>query len=184
MSEKTYRIFSIVAYDESDNLSYSDIFNSILLNKFKYIIIKHKPESNEKKEHYHIALYFDKPTTIKVVSNKLDIPSNYIEVLTENKQRYTLKKTIGYFLHYNNNDKINYNVNDIITNIQDVVNKYYDILTGGSNESNELKEIIAFATDNFVNIKDVLMFCIDNNYLKTFKKYSYILNQIVLRKEV
>lgn len=180
MSEKTYRIFSIIAYDTSDNLSYSNIYNNILLNKFKYIIIKHYPEDHDKKEHYHIALYFDKPTTIKVVSNKLNIKENYIEVLNDLNQRYTLKKTIGYFLHYNNNDKINYSLNDINTNIQDVVNKYYDILTGGSNESNELKEIIAFATDNFVNIKDVLLFCIDNNYLKTFKKYSYILNQIVL----
>lgn len=180
MSERTYRIFSIVAYDLSDNLSYTDIFNNILLNKFKYIIIKHQPETNEKKVHYHIALYFDKPTTIKVVSNKLNIKENYIEVLNDMKQRYTLKKTIGYFLHYNNDDKINYNLNDINTNIPDVVKKYYDILTGGSNESNELKEIIAFSTDNFVNIKDVLLFCIDNGYLKTFKKYSYILNHIVM----
>lgn len=178
MNNKTFRIFSIVLYDDSSNLCFDNILQKSIKNNFVYFYIKHNKESDDLKDHIHFTIYFEKPTTISYISKSLDIPQNYINVLDESKKRYTLKKTIGYLIHYNNNDKIQYNKSDIITNREDIVNKYYDILTGGNNEKNELKEIIAFITDNNANLTDVLNFCIECDYLKTLKKYSYILCNI------
>lgn len=178
MNNKTFRIFSIVLYDDSSNLSFEDIFEKCVKNDYIYFYIKHNKETDDLKDHIHLTLYFEKPTTLSIVSKSLNIPLNCINVLDEQKKRYTLKKTIGYLIHYNNKDKIQYNKSEIITNREDIVNKYYDILTGGNSEKNELKEIMAFITDNNANISDTLNFCIECDYLKTFKKYSYVLSTI------
>lgn len=174
----TYRLFSIVCYDESDTTDFKKIFSHIVDNNLNYIYIKH--DKDENKIHYHIAIYTKQATTIKKISNLLDIKENYISIKDDYGKRYTLKNTIGYFLHYNNNDKHNYEVQDLFSNDYDLVNKYYDLLTGGKNETNSLKEILQFINYNKVkSISSVLDYCIDNDLLKTFKKYSYILNQIV-----
>lgn len=175
---KTYRIFSIVAYDKSENLSYSSVFSSLKNITCTYFIIKHDFDNVD--IHYHIALYFEKPTTINYISKKLNIPVNYIKIQDDFGKRYTLKNTIGYLIHYNSKDKHIYDINSLLTNNQDIVNKYYDLLTGGSSETQNLKEILLFLqNNNTANCKDLLSFCIENDLLKTFKKYSYFLNQII-----
>ena len=175
---KTYRIFSLVAYDVSDTMSFSDIHSKLDSLNCTYFIIKHDKDNAD--IHYHISLYFQNPTTISVVSSKLGITPNYIKIQDDFGKRYTLKNTIGYLIHYNNKEKYNYKINDIITNDIDLVNKYYDLLTGGSSESQILKEILLFIDNNpYVNNKDLLVFCIDNDFLKTFRKYAYYLNQII-----
>lgn len=174
---KTYRIFSIVAYQDSETLEYNSIYNNLIKTNYTYFIIKH--DNDENKIHYHIAIYTTTPTTISVIAKKLNISDNFISIQDDSGNRYTLKKTIGYLIHYNNKEKFNYKIDDILTNNKDIVLKYYDLLTGGNSESQELKEILLFMENNKCNCKDLLSFCIENNLLKTFRKYSYYLNQII-----
>lgn len=181
--EKTYRIFSLVAYDTSETMCYNDIYNKLSSINCTYFLIKH--DNDDVNTHYHIALYFKNPTTISIVSTKLGISSNYIKIQDDFGKRYTLKNTIGYLIHYNNKDKFNYKITDIITNDSDLVNKYYDLLEGGNSESQTLKEILLFIDNNpYVDSKDLLSFCIDNDLLKTFRKYAYYLNQIIKENHV
>lgn len=183
MVSKTFRIFSLVCYDVSDNLNINELLFRINRHQLNYFYIKHEPENDELKPHYHLAIYFKQPTTITYLSHLLDISENNINVLDELGQRYTLKKTVGYFLHYNNNEKINYNYDDFITNIPATLSKYYDILTNGRSENGEISEILAFIDENNVKyLREVLDFCISNNYLKTFKKYSYVIKTILFEK--
>lgn len=174
---KTYRIFSIVAYQDSENLDYNTIFSTLNKLNFTYFTIKH--DNDENKIHYHIAIYTMTPTTISVIAKKLNISENFIKIQDDSGKRYTLKKTIGYLIHYNNKDKYNYKIEDITTNNKDLVLKYYDLLCGGNSETQELKEILLFLENNKCNCKDLLSYCIENNFLKTFHKYSYYLNQVV-----
>lgn len=176
--DKTYRIFSLVAYDTSETMSFNEIYSKLNSLDCVYFLIKHDNDNVD--THYHIALYFKNPTTISNISTKLGITPNYIKIQDDFGKRYTLKNTIGYLIHYNNKDKYNYKINDIITNDIDLVNKYYDLLTGGDSENQTLKEILLFIENNpYVNNKVLLSFCIENDLLKTFKKYAYILNQII-----
>ena len=177
----TYRLFSIVAYDDSENLSISDLLSYIKLNNFNYFYIKH--DKDNKKIHYHICLYFPTAVTLSYVAKKLLIENNNINVTDDEGKRYTLKKSIGYLLHYNNKEKYNYEYGTIKTNMKDTLDKYFDILAGGNNESNNLKEILQFISMNHIcSIQKVLSYCIDNNLLKTFKRYGYILNQIIIEE--
>lgn len=176
--EQTYRIFSIVCYDKSDTLSFNDIISKVISYDFDYFYIKHDKDKN--KPHYHLAIYIPIAHTITYIADKLGINNTQINVKDDRGVRYTLKSTIKYFLHYGIKDKESYTIDELISNRQDTCNKYYDILTGGKNEKQELKEIMLFIEMNSINkINQVLQFCIENDYLKTFKKYSYILNQVV-----
>lgn len=180
MAGKTYRIFSFTCYDKSDTLAFDDILIRINNLKLKYFYIKHLPESDEKKEHYHFVLYFSLPTTISHVSSLLNIADNNINVTDSKGERYTLKKSVGYLLHYNNNEKTNYNYDDFVTNIPDTLKKYYDLLVSPHDERSELCEILAFIEDNHIHSnKELLKFCIDNNLLKTYRKYAYTLRSII-----
>lgn len=179
----TYRIFSIIAYDDSDTLEFGDILSNIKLNNYSYIYIKHNKDN--KKTHYHIALYFSTPKTIEFVANKLLIGNNNINVTDDNNKRYTLKNTVKYFLHYDMKNKHNYSYDEIKTNIPDTVEKYYNIITGNNTESSQLNEIMQFIEINHIlKISSVINYCIDNNLLKTFKKYSYILNQVIIEERL
>lgn len=175
---KTYRIFSLVCYEDSEDLDYNKIYNKLTKLKYIYFIIKHDQDQNTKL-HYHIAIYSKSPTTIPIIAKKLDIRENYIKIQDELGSRYTLKKTIGYLIHYNNKDKINYNIENIISNDNELVRKYYDIISNDKGEASSLREIMLFITNNQPNCKDLINFCIDNDLLKVFRKYSYFLNQII-----
>lgn len=177
MNEKTYRLFSIVCYEESENLQFNIVLENAIKNNLDYFYIKHFPETEEKKSHYHLVIYSQSATKISTISNKLNIPENYINIKphNSNEKSYTLKKTIGYLLHYNQSDKINYDISNIYSNREDLLEKYYNLLTNGDSEKSQLSEIIAFIDDNKPSIDNVLKFCLQNNMLKVFRKYNYVL---------
>lgn len=189
MPTPTYRIFSIVAYNDSETLDFNNILNRLLELNYKFFYICHDKDllnnqdnvSREtKKLHYHIAVYFDKPTTIKKVATELNIDETKVNVKDDKGKRYILKNTIGYFLHYKMNDKFNYDIKDIYGNCEDLVMKYYDILSDNDNDKRDLKSILAFIEDNKIdNIKDLLMYCIDNNCVNTLKKYQYLFSILI-----
>ena len=141
---KTYRIFSLVLY----NNNFEEIYNNIIKKDYFYFYIKHKAEEEEKKEHYHFIIYTEKPTTINKISNDINLPLNFINVTNEQNQRYTLKNTISYLLHYNIENKIHYELEDIKTNVPLLVKKYYNILTNNNNDQREFLEMLAFIEDN------------------------------------
>lgn len=187
MKVPTFRIFSIVAYDDSDTLNANQILNRLAELNYKYFYICHDKDINSdktnKKTHYHIAVYFDKPTTIKKIATDLNIEENRINVKDDNGNRYTLKNTIGYFLHYKMKDKFNYQIADIFGNCDELVNKYYNIISDNDSEKRELKSIIAFIEDNNIdNMKELFVYCIDNNYINTLKKYQYLFS-IMIREQ-
>lgn len=193
MPTPTYRIFSIVAYNDSETLDFNHIVNRLLELNYRFFYICHDKDlidnnynvSREtKKLHYHIAVYFDKPTTIKKVSTDLNIDETKVNVKDDSGKRYILKNTIGYFLHYKMKDKYNYDIKDIYGNCEDLVNKYYDILSDNDNDKRDLKSILAFIEDNKIdNIKDLLMYCIDNNCVNTLKKYQYLFSILIKEQQ-
>lgn len=186
MSTPTYRIFSIVAYNDSETLDFNHIVNRLLELNYRFFYICHDKDlidnvsRDTKKLHYHIAVYFDKPTTIKKLATDLNIDETKVNVKDDSGKRYILKNTIGYFLHYKMKDKYNYDIKDIYGNCEDLVNKYYDILSDNDNDKRDLKSILAFIEDNKIdNIKDLLMYCIDNNCVNTLKKYQYLFSILI-----
>lgn len=106
ISNDRYRHFVAILYEDSDIYSFEDVmFN---LRGFKYYAyIKHLPESNETKEHYHVYISVDSATTIKAIANRLGIPSNYIQYVK------SVRSSIRYLTHIDYPEKIPYSIDDV-----------------------------------------------------------------------
>lgn len=69
----TYRIFSIVAYDDSDTLEFGDILSTIKLNNFKYIYIKHNKDKKRPIITLLFTFHFQKPLIMFQINYKYKI---------------------------------------------------------------------------------------------------------------
>lgn len=177
LSKETFRIFSLVCYDNNFN----DIFKNVLQKDYTYFYIKHLKEEETKKDHTHLVIYCSKATTISKIATDLNISNNDINVLNDKGERYTLKGTIGYLLHYKmENKKQHYELEEIVTNNQELVNKYYNIISDNNNTNRQFKEIISFIEDNNItSLKELSLFCISTGCLDLLKKYQYLLCNIL-----
>lgn len=177
LSKETFRIFSLVLYDTNFN----DAFKYTLQYNYTYFYIKHLKEEEEKKDHYHLVIYSPKPTTLQKIADTLNISINDISVIDKQGNRYTLKQTIGYLLHYKmESKKVHYELDQIITNNQELVNKYYNIISDNNNTSRQFKELLSFIEDNNItSLKDLTLYCISMGCLDLLKKYQYILVNIL-----
>lgn len=103
ISPKAYRHFVAILYPDSEIYNYDDIlFN---LNQFKYYAyITHKPEKEESKEHVHLFVSLDSPTTIKNFSKRLGIPENYIQYVK------SVRSSVRYLTHIDYPEKIQYDI--------------------------------------------------------------------------
>ena len=176
--KNNYRIFSIVLYDEN----FLDVFTKVLENDYSYFYIYHDKDkladNTLKKPHYHLIIYHKNATTKQKVLDTLNIDNNFCNVgKFENGKitPYTLKNSVGYLLHYNMKDKHNYSYDEIISNMQETVLKYYNILSCNDGSKRQFKELIAFIEDNRVNIRDVVNWCIDNNCLDLLKNSNLLI---------
>ena len=75
---KKYRHWIILLYEDSNSYNFKEVMRIIKSNK-KYAYIKHFPETNEKKEHFHVIISLDNATKKSTLSKKLGIQENYID---------------------------------------------------------------------------------------------------------
>lgn len=80
--------------------------------------IKHDPDSDNGSIHYHFYIHVKQPITIKNLSEKLDIPSNFIEWVR------VKTRLIQYLIHKNQPDKKQYDPSLLITNNSEFINKF------------------------------------------------------------
>lgn len=100
--------------------------------------IHHDPDEDLGHEHYHFYIHLKQPTTIKALSEKLNIPPNFIE--------WVRRKTwlIQYFVHKNSDNKIKYADSDIVTNNFQYIDKFLnpkDIQTDIFKEFEDLSSV-------------------------------------------
>ena len=106
IEDKTYRNWMILLYEDTESYVLSDIlFNISSLKNYAYI--KHNPESDEKKEHYHVYLELSSATTQERLSKRLGIPIQFI------KRVKSRRGAIRYLTHIDYPDKIQYDLNDV-----------------------------------------------------------------------
>lgn len=168
ISNDRYRHFVAIVYEDSDIYNFDDVmFN---LRGFKYYAyIKHKPENNESKEHYHLFISLDSATTINNVARRLGIPANYIQFVK------SVRSSIRYLTHVDYPEKIQYSPDDVQVSglLQRKFRKQFeDIKT-----ETEIIEDIYKWIDNFQyedyhqKLKYLLVYVNLNCYDTIFKRY-------------
>lgn len=165
---KRYRNFMVLLY--KDSTSYD--FNQVLFNihGFKYYAyIKHDPEIEESKEHYHVFIHLDTASTEEALSKRIGIQKNYIQYIKN------VRAGCRYLTHIDYPDKIQYKIEDVkISGLfkRKFLKNFEDIKT-----EEEIIQDIYFWIDNshfdsyVEKLKYMIMFINLNCYDSVYKRY-------------
>lgn len=167
---KKYRCFTFVAYKDSESYD----FNNILANLKGYknwAYIKHLPEKEEKKEHYHFIIKLDNATSCEGVSKKLGIPVNYIQYVRNERAM------CRYLIHFDDSNKIPYSLNDVkISRLWErkFLKHFDDLKTEEEIIQDIYNWINNFHYDNYQQkLMYLIMFVNMNCYDSVYKRYRF-----------
>lgn len=161
IDEKRYRNFMILLYEDTASYVFNDVLFDLKGSFKNYAYIKHLPEENEKKEHYHFILALDNPRTITSLSKRVGVPENFIQPVK------SLRASCRYLTHQDNDDKTKYFLTDVkVSNsfsrkffasfddlqteedvIDDIYN-YIDVISDTNKFSECIKMLIKFVNQN------------------------------------
>lgn len=161
IDEKRFRNFMILLYEDTTSYVFDDVLFDLKGSFKNYAYIKHLPESDEKKEHYHFILALDNARTIHSLASRIGVPDNFIEPIK------SLRASCRYLIHQDNDDKTKYYLTDVkVSNsfsrkffasfddlqteedvIDDIYN-YIDVISDGNKFSECIKMLIKFINQN------------------------------------
>ena len=152
-----------------------EFVNTCIVNGFDYAYIYHDKDMKEdlsdfKKPHYHFQIFMLHQKSLSRMSKLFNIAENYIQYIDKKKE------AIRYLTHADNNDKHNYDIFEIKSNME--LTSYFSNLV--SNETIEM-EIIFDYIDRNVNIKliDVYKYVLDNNIWSTYRRNYSIIKDLI-----
>lgn len=169
-SSKKYRHWLILLYEDTTSYDFKEVLRIIKSQK-KWAYIKHFPESNEKKEHFHVILSFENATKKETLSKKLGVPMNFIDEIK------SFRTICRYLVHKDDEEKYQYSLDQVKVSklFEKEYNKQFDdILT----EEEIINNIYCFI-DNLkeTNINEKLRYLIiyinKNCYDRIYKRYRY-----------
>lgn len=144
---------------------------------YDYAMILHNrdvtSEGELKKEHWHIVLRFNQAVWSSAICKDLGIEQNYIE----NVKRFD--NAIQYLIHYNDSDKAQYNVDEVLGNLKqrlvESINKVE------KSEGEKVLELIEYIEnqDNRISIKQFASYCAANGCWSEFRRSATIFIKII-----
>ena len=103
---KKFRHFIVLLYEDSTSYNFKDVLR-ICKSQKKWAYIKHFPESNEKKEHFHVILSFENATKKETLARKLGVQPNYIDEIK------SFRTICRYLIHKDDDDKFQYSLDQV-----------------------------------------------------------------------
>lgn len=165
---KRYRNFMVLFYKDTDTYNFNDIIFNIHSMKY-YAYIKHTPEEEEKKEHYHAFIHLDTACTISSISKRLGIPENYIQYSKN------VRGSCRYLTHIDYPDKTQYDINEVYVSPifkRKFLKNFEDIKT----EEEVIQDIYFFIDNNHYDtylekVRGLIFFVNINCYDTIYKRY-------------
>ena len=155
IKEDRFRNFMIILYEDSTSYNFNDVL--FTLKGFKYYAyIKHKPEEDEKKEHYHVFLHLDNASTLSAIAKRLGVAENYFQPVK------SVRSCCRYLTHIDYDDKIQYDINDV------VISKLFERKFKKNFEDIKTEEEIIQDIYNFIDNLQVETYYISLQYLVIF----------------
>lgn len=171
IDEKRYRNFIILLYEDSTSYNFEEVLFDLKGSFKNYAYIKHKPETSEKKEHYHFILSLDNARTISSLAKRVGVAPNYFQPIK------SLRASCRYLTHIDTEEKNKYNLSDVVVS-NSFMRKFYgaydDLKTEGDvvDDIYNYVEYITSTTGNVQEaIKELIMFVNKNNYDTIYKRY-------------
>lgn len=167
---KKYRCFTFILYEETTSYNFKDVLFS--LNDFKYYAyIRHLPEEDEKKIHYHVIIKLDNATTCEGISKRLGVPIQHIKYVRN------IRAMCRYLIHLDDDNKIRYKYEDVVVSklFERKFKKHFEDL---KTEEEIMQDIYNFI-DNYhcdtytEKLKQLITFVNINCYDTIYKRYRY-----------
>lgn len=178
LEEKRYRNFMILLYPEWG--SYKDILEDIKGSFKKYAYIKHIAEEEEKKEHVHLILSLDNPRSEISLAKRLEIDKRFV------KRIKSLRGSCRYLIHKDNEDKLQYNLDQVIVSnaFKSIYFKSFDDLLS---DDEILDNIYGFIDDhkecNSIDLEMLLTkYVCNNNFDSIFRRYYNTITKYISYK--
>lgn len=126
-----------------------------------------------KKEHWHIVLRFNQAVWSSALCKELGIEENYIE----NVKRFD--NAIQYLIHYNDNDKAQYNIDEVSGNLKQKLVESINKVE--KSEGEKVIELIDFIEKNDarISIKEFASYCAQQGYWSEFRRSATIFIKII-----
>lgn len=167
---KKYRHWIIVLYEDTTSYNFNEVLKLIKSHKY-YAYIKHLPEAEEKKEHYHVILSFDNATKQETLSKKLGVPIYHIQPIKN------LRSVCRYLIHLDDEDKTQYEIGSVVVS-KNFERKFYKSFDDQENEEDIMNNIYKFidnlkqANNNYYeNTRLLIMYVNAHCYDTLYKRY-------------
>lgn len=156
--------FVIVCYKEELLIDYLDKNKDYIK---EYVYIKHIAEEEDKVDHIHLFIEFNNPKNRKPISNALNIN----EILIQSCK--SKKSILRYFLHKDFPNKIQYEIENLISNI-DINILHCMIESKVETEEEYLQQQIDYI-DNGLRLTDLIRISIEDKNVNQLRRYWNIL---------
>lgn len=166
---KKYRNWCFVLYEDSTSYDFVNVLR-ILKSHKKWAYIKHIPENNEKKEHYHFILKLENATKKETLSKKIGISENYIDNIK------SLRTMNRYLLHSDDEDKIQYGIDEVFIS-KNYLREFYKSFDDRMSEDEILDDIFKYIENECKNVdyfkatRDLILHINMNCYDTIYKRY-------------
>lgn len=167
---KKYRHWLILLYEDSKSYNFKDTLRILKSNK-KYAYIKHFPESNEKKEHFHCIISLDNATKKSTLAKKLGVQENYIDEVKN------LRSICRYLIHKDDDDKYQYDIEQVKVSplFERQFKKCFDDLEDEPKIITNIYNFIDSVSDSdlgyFMSLKSLIQYVNLNCYDTIYKRY-------------
>lgn len=157
-----------------------DVYNCITIckaNGFDYAYIYHDKDLNDdlsdfKKAHYHFQVYAKNQKEINKWCEIFVINSARVQKI-ENKV-----KAIRYLIHADNNDKFQYNIEDINNSFPII--QYFNKLINDETCEIDLIFSYIFISKRYIGVKEIIDFVLENNIWSTFRRNYSIIKDLLI----
>ena len=170
VDKTTYTKFLILLYEKTTTYDFDEVICRLKSYR-NWAYIKHVPESIEKKEHIHFALYLEDSTTINSLSKKTGVPAQFIQPIT------SPRRVNRYLTHIDYEDKIHYELDQVVvsTAYQRKFNICYDDLYSDDEIVNmimfKIKELTTEYRSPAIIKLNLASWCYDKGFIKIYKLF-------------
>lgn len=170
--------WGLILYDDSENLNFNDKIITIAQN-YDYVYIKHDKDidanGNLKKIHYHIILKFNNYKWLKSLSDELNIPMNYFEKIN------SLNNMLVYLIHYNNADKYQYSLNEVMgtSNLKIKLNKCISNIENSEEDKIMLILDHIYSCTTRLSYRDLVSFILNKGLWAEFRRSANIIFKLL-----
>lgn len=144
---------------------------------YSYAFIKHDKDTTDtgelKKEHYHVIIRFNNYRWRNAVAEELGITPNYLEKCRN------LEKSLKYLIHFDNENKYQYDINCVQGDLKEKLLKYIEDKT--ITESEKVLILIDYikSSTKQITITDLIIFCCHKNLYDIYRRNAYSFNKII-----